>query len=87
MSSTSGADPSINKTDRHDITEILLKVALNTINQPTISQISTNIFSNLTITFKHKCVKSFVFINTTKDYVFQGLIHFVFYEHYYHLIY
>ena len=24
---------SINKTDRHDITEILLKVALNTINQ------------------------------------------------------
>jgi hypothetical protein len=26
---------SINKTDRHDITEILLKVALNTINQPT----------------------------------------------------
>jgi len=25
---------SINKTDRHDITEILLKVALNTINQP-----------------------------------------------------
>ena len=26
---------SINKTDRHDITEILLKVALNNINQPT----------------------------------------------------
>jgi len=26
---------SINKTDRHDITEILLKVALNTINQST----------------------------------------------------
>jgi hypothetical protein len=26
---------SINKTDRHDITEILLKVALNTMNQPT----------------------------------------------------
>jgi hypothetical protein len=25
---------SINKIDRHDITEILLKVALNTINQP-----------------------------------------------------
>jgi len=25
---------SSNKTDRHDITEILLKVALNTINQP-----------------------------------------------------
>ena len=25
---------STNKTDRHDITEILLKVALNTINQP-----------------------------------------------------
>ena len=27
---------STNKTDRHDITEILLKVALNTIYQPTI---------------------------------------------------
>jgi hypothetical protein len=26
---------STNKTDRHDIAEILLKVALNTINQPT----------------------------------------------------
>jgi hypothetical protein len=26
--------PSTNKTDCHDITEILLKVALNTINQP-----------------------------------------------------
>ena len=26
---------STNKTDRHDITEILLKVVLNTINQPT----------------------------------------------------
>jgi hypothetical protein len=28
--------PPPNKTDRHDITEILLKVALNTINQPII---------------------------------------------------
>jgi hypothetical protein len=28
---------SINKTDRHDITEILLKVALNTISQPIIN--------------------------------------------------
>jgi hypothetical protein len=28
---------STNKTDRHDISEILLKVALNTINQPTIT--------------------------------------------------
>jgi hypothetical protein len=27
---------SVNKTDRHDIPEILLKVALNTINQPPI---------------------------------------------------
>jgi hypothetical protein len=26
---------STNKTDRHDINEMLLKVALNTINQPT----------------------------------------------------
>jgi hypothetical protein len=30
---------STNKTDRDDITEILLKVALNTINQPTILQL------------------------------------------------
>ena len=30
---------STNKTDRHDIAEILLKVALNTINQPTIRQL------------------------------------------------
>jgi hypothetical protein len=28
-----------NKTDRHDISEILLKVALNTINQPILSKI------------------------------------------------
>ena len=27
---------STSKTDRHDITEILLKVAVNTINQPTL---------------------------------------------------
>jgi hypothetical protein len=32
-----------NKTDRHDITEILLKVALNTINQPYINNQSTNV--------------------------------------------
>jgi hypothetical protein len=30
---------STNKTDRHDITEILLKVALNTTNQPTIIRV------------------------------------------------
>jgi len=29
---------STNKTDRHDITEILLKVPFNTINQPTFIQ-------------------------------------------------
>jgi hypothetical protein len=33
---------SINETDRHDITEILLKVTLNTINQPTNQYISEN---------------------------------------------
>jgi hypothetical protein len=32
---------STNKTDRHDIIEILLKVALNTINQPTNSSKGT----------------------------------------------
>jgi hypothetical protein len=37
---TTGKTPvsSTNKTDRHDITEILLKVALNTINQPNLSR-------------------------------------------------
>jgi hypothetical protein len=30
---------SINKIDRHDITEILLKVALNTINQPNLKSL------------------------------------------------
>jgi hypothetical protein len=30
---------STNKTDSHDITEILLKVALNTINQPSINEV------------------------------------------------
>ena len=29
---------SIHKTDRHDVTEILLKVALNTINQPVFNE-------------------------------------------------
>ena len=32
---------STNKTDRNDITEILLKVALNTINQPNLSRFCT----------------------------------------------
>jgi hypothetical protein len=32
--------PSTNKTDRHDITEILLKVVLNTINQPIINKLA-----------------------------------------------
>jgi hypothetical protein len=31
---------STNKTDHHDITEILLKVALNTINQPDLLYIT-----------------------------------------------
>jgi hypothetical protein len=33
---------SINKTDRHDIVEILLKVALNTINQTRANKKQTN---------------------------------------------
>ena len=39
----------INKIDRHDITEILLKVALNTINQPT--NMIQDYFCFLNITF------------------------------------
>jgi hypothetical protein len=38
---------SINKTDHHDITEILLKVASNTINQ-TISFKNSEIFKSVT---------------------------------------
>jgi len=41
---------STNKTDRHDITEILLKMALNTINQPTF---------HLDIHIYHVLVRSF----------------------------
>ena len=39
---------STNKTDHHDITEILLKVALNIINQPTIMHL-LYLWSNVTI--------------------------------------
>ena len=35
---------SINKTDRHDITEILLKVALNTIKQTSFQSNYHNVF-------------------------------------------
>jgi hypothetical protein len=35
---------STNKTDHNDITKILLKVALSTINQPTIQYFYTNDF-------------------------------------------
>jgi hypothetical protein len=36
---------STNRTDRHDITEILLKVALNTIKQQTFPANTYNVFS------------------------------------------
>jgi hypothetical protein len=39
---------STNKTDRHEIAEILLIVALNTINQPTISNVVFFSFSEAT---------------------------------------
>jgi hypothetical protein len=39
---------STNKSDRHDKTEILLQVALNTINQPTISNVCFFSFSEAT---------------------------------------
>ena len=37
---------STNKTDRHDITGILLKVALNTINQPTINGVMVSMLAD-----------------------------------------
>jgi hypothetical protein len=40
---------STNKTDRHDVTEILLKVALNTTNQP------TNLKRNINCVSSQKC--------------------------------
>jgi len=48
-----------NKTDRHDITEILLKVALNTINQTTKSIESTtqSTRNDLVYNFILKCLK------------------------------
>jgi hypothetical protein len=36
-----------NKTDRHDITEILLKVALNTINQETCKSLELAVFPEI----------------------------------------
>jgi hypothetical protein len=35
---------STNKTDRHDIAEILLKVALNTINQPSTMNLHNELY-------------------------------------------
>jgi hypothetical protein len=44
---------STNKTDRHDITEILLKVVLNTINQPYVSMTATlKVFSLISFNIK-----------------------------------
>jgi hypothetical protein len=40
---------STNKTDRHNITEILMKVALNTINQPNNLSLINTVFTNLDI--------------------------------------
>ena len=42
-----------NKTDRHDITEILLKVALNIINHK-LNLMSFGLKSNFIFTFNHK---------------------------------
>jgi len=44
---------STNKTDLHDITEILLTVALSTINKPNQSLVSSNFFSNHKINRKN----------------------------------
>ena len=43
---------STNKTDPHDITKILLKVALKTLNQPNQKQEIENVY-NLKITIDH----------------------------------
>ena len=56
---------STNKTDRHDIAEILLKVALNTINQPKNHQ-CTHMYKYIAIiqgrqfSFKNKFVDTFL---------------------------
>ena len=53
---------SINKTDRHDITEILLKVALNTINKtkPYCVKILQNKLSQRNYSFKMKIISKSV---------------------------
>ena len=60
---------STNKTDHHNITEILLKVALNTINQPTVISeimlafhnkvmtIEQTVISEITLAFHNKVSK------------------------------
>ena len=53
---------STNKTDRHDISEILLKVALNTINQP------TNHFMHNLVFIKKKIINRIGVINVCSRY-------------------
>ena len=48
---------SINKTDHHDITEILLKVALKTVNQ-SIHQPYGNLFTEYLIIVQHKYINT-----------------------------
>jgi hypothetical protein len=58
---------STNKTDRHDITEILLKVALSTINQTKLSCFNnfsrnTGIYIFLALQYFHETVHSIKFL-------------------------
>ena len=51
---------STNKTDHHNITEIWLKVALNTINQPTIFYKFINASSEISWSIRpHTCISTF----------------------------
>jgi len=63
---------STNKTDRHDITEILLKVALNTIKQTNITRINTVVIRDrepvvniLYATFRVTVIGLFIVFNVT----------------------
>ena len=70
---------STNKTDSHDITEILLKVALNTINQPFCLWIRNLYFKFVLVVYEWKKIKIFSFLlneelrlqATTQLYLFQ----------------
>ena len=70
---------STNKTDHHDITEILLKVALNTINQPThfkyMPEITVNSWWNVKKYKKRRYKWIHIYANGYLGYIINNLLY------------